>query len=32
LQIAATVTVLGFGLVIVLVVVPTSRRAFRASS
>ena len=32
LQIAATVTVLDFGLVIVLVVFPTSRRAFRASS
>ena len=32
LQVAATVTVLGFVLVLVLVVLPTSRRAFRASS
>ena len=32
LQVAATVTVLGFVLVLVLVVIPTSRRAFGASS
>ena len=32
LQVAATVTVLGFVLVLVLVVLPTSRRAFGASS
>jgi hypothetical protein len=32
LQVAATVTVLGFVLVLVLVVIPTPRRAFRASS
>jgi hypothetical protein len=32
LQVAATVTVLGFALILVLVVLPTSRRAFRASS
>ena len=32
LQVAATVTVLGFVLVLVLVVLPTSRRAFAASS
>ena len=32
LQVAATVTVLGFVLVLVLVVLPTSRRAFRAFS
>ena len=32
LQVAATVTVLGFALVLVLVVLPTSRRTFRASS
>jgi hypothetical protein len=32
LQVAATVTVLGFALVLVLVVLPTSRCAFRASS
>ena len=32
LQVAATVTVLGFVLVLVLVVIPASRRAFGASS
>ena len=32
LQVAATVTVLGFALVLVLVVLPASRRAFSASS
>ena len=32
LQVAATITVFGFVLVLVLVVIPTSRRAFGASS